>query len=497
MIEFDSTGLFPPQVPHTKKLVDSLFYNGVALDLSSTGCGKMYCGAAIARNFDGPIVVVAPKLVLRIWEKILARFGKKAFLLINYEKLMRGNTPWLKYKLPAKKKLKDLAGCVIDIGTKAKKHRKFHPDETQARYFNATIHFPAGCLVICDENHKMKGINSLNCGFGLALRRQGYRVLLASATAAIDPTDMRSLAYLTHLTENGEMKTFKKFVVDAGGEFTGHYGSMIFDGNNPKSQAKLKGIHDYLFNELNIASRLTPSMMGTFFPENDMLAESYDMGANSERIARAYEEMEYDIARLDKATENYSGHIFAVIMKARRKIEILKLPSMYDFVTDFIDEGKNVIVFLNFTDSIEALGAKLERFGKFKDKNLIGYLYGNRTINQRSQDIDDFQADKKRVMLVNLSVAESIGLHDITGKFPRATLINPTFSPIRTLQSIGRAYRSEGKSKVIQRFVYADGTIESRMAERLSCRLNSLELLTAGDLTGSINFLRCAEGKEI
>src|ERR1035441_4065938 len=99
---FDTTGLLEPQKDHTIRLADSIFYNGIAADLSETGCGKTFCAAAVARNFDGPIVVVGPKQILRKWKEILNKFGKEAVCYINFEKLCRGNTNWLKYRKSAK-----------------------------------------------------------------------------------------------------------------------------------------------------------------------------------------------------------------------------------------------------------------------------------------------------------------------------------------------------------------------------------------------------------
>src|SRR5260221_10212556 len=111
--EFNTKGLLEPQVPHAKKLADSIFFNGVAWDGSETGTGKTYAGAAVARAFKGPIVVVGPKIILKKWKEILNQFGREAVVYINYEKLCRGNTPWLKYKSPEKPltedELKELA----------------------------------------------------------------------------------------------------------------------------------------------------------------------------------------------------------------------------------------------------------------------------------------------------------------------------------------------------------------------------------------------------
>src|SRR5882724_10239791 len=100
---FDTSGVLEPQIPHVQCLIDSLYLNGVAVDLSETGCGKTYAASAVARAMNAPIVVIAPKMVLPVWAKVLKKFGLVATILINYEKVCRGNTPYLKYGRSKKK----------------------------------------------------------------------------------------------------------------------------------------------------------------------------------------------------------------------------------------------------------------------------------------------------------------------------------------------------------------------------------------------------------
>jgi len=493
-MNFDTTGLYEPQKPHAITLCDSLFFNGVAWDASETGTGKMYIGCAIARAFKGPIVVIAPKIILRKWKEVLNSFGVEAIVYINYEKLCRGHTKWLKYRKVAKQAVDTVNQ--EDMAAK-KKFRKFHPDEKVARYFNAVLYFPSGSLVILDESHHCKGINSLQMGLMISLKRQGYKILMASATQACSPLDMRAFGYTVNLIPTPEMKSYKQFCLDAGAVETGHYGAMTFDDEDNTARNKMQQIHQHLFDFSKIGSRLTRESMGALFPEHEIICESYDMGENSCRIQHAFDIMEAEIAQMDEQTANYSNHVFAAIMKARRRIEMLKVPTFVEMIEDLFDERKSVIIYVNFTETIEAIQQRLERMRKFRGKNLIGLIYGGRTNNQRLQDIEDFQADRKRVMIVNIACAESIGLHDITGTYPRAQLLNPSFSAIKVLQAQGRGHRQGGRTKVYTRFIFADKTYENQICNRLSSRLDNLELLTSGDLTGNINWLRLAQGHDM
>jgi len=90
--------LLPPQREHAVSLLNSLYINGVACDQSETGTGKTYVAAWLAKNLNSPVVIVCPKVVIPSWTKVLSYFGIKAHCLINYEKLIRGNTEHLSFK---------------------------------------------------------------------------------------------------------------------------------------------------------------------------------------------------------------------------------------------------------------------------------------------------------------------------------------------------------------------------------------------------------------
>jgi superfamily II DNA or RNA helicase len=70
----NTTGLLGPQIQHVKRLVDSLYANGFALDMSETGTGKSYSAAAVAREMNRPVVLISPKTVLPQCKKILKLF---------------------------------------------------------------------------------------------------------------------------------------------------------------------------------------------------------------------------------------------------------------------------------------------------------------------------------------------------------------------------------------------------------------------------------------
>lgn len=447
--------LLEPQVPHAASLLRSLYLNGIATDLSETGCGKTFVATWIAKQMNVPAIIICPKAVIPTWVRVMASHGIKPHVIINYEKLCRGNTPYLTYD----------------------RKTFFNKKNWQSNGIN--IHFPKNALIIVDEVHKCKGSTSLNGNFLIACKNAGYKLLLMSATAATNPLEMKAFGYVTNL-HNG--KDFFKFCSMVGAEFNSRFGGMSIDLKSRKVQDGMRWIHANLFDSQKVAGRLTRSMMKSVFPDNRVFAETFDMGSNTTKIQHVYDLMEAEIARLDARSQGYRAHVFAEMMKARRHAELLKVPTMVEMIEDLFEENISPVVFVNFSDTVEALVKRLDKY-----KDLIGIIQGGQTAKQRQSNIDDFQADKKRIMIVNISAGNcGISLHDMNGNFPRASLISPTYSAINLIQALGRIHRAEGKTPCIQKIIFAAGTIEEAICKRVQGKLENLDLLNDGDLIGDI-----------
>jgi SNF2 family DNA or RNA helicase len=135
----------------------------------------------------------------------------------------------------------------------------------------------------------------------------------------------------------------------------------------------------------------------------------------------------------------------------------------------------SVVVFCNFTETIEALSQRL---------NTKCIVNGEaKYAKARQQNIDDFQADKKRVILINLAAGGAgLSLHDVTGKYPRLALISPSYSAVNMRQATGRVWRDSAKSKSIQKIVFVSGTVEEKVCNSVNQKLANLDLLNDGDM---------------
>jgi hypothetical protein len=444
--------LLPPQRAHAVNLLNSLYINGVACDQSETGTGKTYVAAWLAKNLNSPVVIVCPKVVIPSWTKVLSYFGIKAHCLINYEKLIRGNTEHLSFK-----------------------------DGKDTGPSDYTINFPKNSLVILDEVHKCKSATSKNSDFLIKLKMDGYKSLLLSATAATNPLEMKAFGFATTLHN---LVSYRHFITSSGA-YAGRYGGFQIDLQSQKTIEAMSNIHNTLFNLYKVSSRMTRKMFDKIFPDNHVMAECFNMGTNTDKINRVYEQMEAEMAALEESSINYSQHHFAIMTKARRMAELLKVPTMVEMIEDWYDEGISPVVFVNFTDTVEAIEKQLAKNRKFDGK--IARIVGGQSDKVRQKDIEDFQSDNKRIMIANLAAGNAgVSLHDLIGNHPRGSIISPSYSAINLLQALGRIHRAEGKTTCIQKVMFADGTIEVEACKRVQSKLNNLECLNDGDLTYSV-----------
>ena len=444
--------LLPPQREHAVSLLNSLYINGVACDQSETGTGKTYVAAWLAKNLNSPVVIVCPKVVIPSWTKVLSYFGIKAHCLINYEKLMRGNTEHLNFK-----------------------------DGKDNGPSDYVINFPKNSLVILDEVHKCKSATSKNSDFLIKLKMDGYKSLLLSATSATNPLEMKAFGFATTLHN---LVSYRQFITSSGA-YAGRYGGFQIDLQSQKTVEAMSNIHNTLFNLYKVSSRMTRKMFDKIFPDNHVMADCFDMGTNTDKINRVYLQMEAEMAALEESSINYSQHHFAIMTKARRMAELLKVPTMVEMIEDWYDEGISPVVFVNFTDTVEAIEKQLAKNSKFDGK--IARIVGGQSDKVRQNDIELFQSDVKRIMIANLAAGNAgVSLHDLIGNHPRGAIISPSYSAINLLQALGRIHRAEGKTTCIQKVMFAAGTIEVEACKRVQCKLNNLECLNDGDLTYSV-----------
>lgn len=418
--------LYDWQVDHARKLADAVTRFGYAKDGSDTGTGKTVVALSVAKDLRLEPFVVCPKSVIPAWKEFCPH-------VYNYEKLVRGKTEYYKRK-------------------------------GSQRFW--TLH-PERVLLIFDEDHRCKGSKSENAKLMLAAKRRGLRILLLGATSCANPTDMRALGYVLDLHSDNDWWGWCL----KNGCKRGTFGGLQFGGN----KTALKRIHDHIY-KLGRGSRIRiKDLPPGSFPESSISAHGYDVGSSAE-IDDIYEDLRSALDQLDSKTSD-SDSMLVAQMRARQKVELLKVPVFEELARDAVTDGASVVIFVNFRDTLEALLKRLSGL------HGISIVSGSQSGVERDREVKRFQRDESRICLVMTQAGGTgLSLHDENGEHPRVSLISPSFSAIDLRQALGRIHRASGLSPSVQKIIFAEGTVEMRVCKLVRQKLNNIDLINDDEM---------------
>lgn len=163
---------------------------------------------------------------------------------------------------------------------------------------------------------------------------------------------------------------------------------------------------------------------------------------------------------------------FSMLTKVRVTLAEEKINSTIEIAENIVDQGKKVIIFTNFTDSLNKI---VEHFGKS-----AVYLDGSCSKSHRQDSVDKFQTDDKvKVFVGNLSAA-GVG---ITLTAAEAVIMNDlSFVPSSHAQAEDRAYRYGQKSNVSVYYPIFENTIEGIIYDILQKKKNIFETVMGDNL---------------
>ena len=149
---------------------------------------------------------------------------------------------------------------------------------------------------------------------------------------------------------------------------------------------------------------------------------------------------------------------FSKLMKVRKVIANEKVKQTIEFAENIIDQGKKVIIFTNFTDTLQSI---YQHFGK-----TAVYLDGSSSNPMRQHAVDQFQNDEKIKVFVGNLKAAGVGL---TLTAAEVVIMNDlSFVPAEHAQAEDRAYRYGQKSNVLVYYPLFDNTIEGAIYDILN-----------------------------
>ena len=192
-------------------------------------------------------------------------------------------------------------------------------------------------------------------------------------------------------------------------------------------------------------------------------------------VSKEYEEMmgEYYDWYENKSDESSSLTIqFSKLMKVRKIIANEKIKHTIEFVENIIEQGKKVIVFTNFTDTLQMIH---NHFGKQSV-----YLDGSCTKPQRQYAVDQFQDNEKIKVFVGNLKAAGVGL---TLTSAEVVIMNDlSFVPAEHAQAEDRAYRYGQKNNVLVYYPLFDNSIEGAIYDILTRKKQIINTVMGDDL---------------
>ena len=176
---------------------------------------------------------------------------------------------------------------------------------------------------------------------------------------------------------------------------------------------------------------------------------------------------------------------FSKLMKVRQVIAEEKINDTIELAQNIIDQDKKVIIFTNFTDTLQKIHS---HFGKQSV-----YLDGSCTKPQRQYAVDQFQEnDKIKVFVGNLKAA-GVG---ITLTASEAVIMNDlSFVPSDHDQAQDRAYRYGQKNSVSVYYPIFENTIEGVIYDMLSKKKNIIDTVMGDNIEDKGDFVELLMNK--
>lgn len=439
------------QAKPTAWLMKSIGLRQFSLDASEAGTGKTAVTCATSASLRRPMFVVCKKYAKPGWRWMADRMGARISMISNWEMIRKGGTEF-----------GDWSEFPVQLRTKVKMVPYFQ--------WSKQIREENGILVM-DEFQTAGGIDTQNSAIAISTRRCGVTTVGLSATVANSPVRMKALAYLTRMIHNPDQ--FRAWAMRHGCIMNGYRSLKFGDSRDPSVHAIRNAImldlHQRIFGSGMAIRILKKDIPG--FPRNQITVEAIDCGDAIQQINREYQSIKSALDRI-AARKLKADDAKKIVSHSRQQIELLKIPAIVEMVEDEIENGRQVVVFVNYRATAIELGRILG----------VPIMLGSQSEDDRQQVMDRFQDGTNKATVSTYGAgSDSINLQDETGDAPRTTILFPAFRADFIIQAMNRTHRATAKSPTIQRFVYAWGTMEQDTMDKLRVNISHLDLLNDGD----------------
>lgn len=428
--------LLPYQPEAVQYLCAAIMNHGSAMDGSDTGTGKTYVALAVARELALKPLIICKIVGKASWKRACRYMNITPVMITNWERIKLGKTKFLQ--------------------------RKRVNSVYKWEYF---WNVPYGTILIFDECHVANNYPTQNSLMYIASK--GMTTLSLSATFADRASRMLPYFHTQNIIDKENFSEWLKGL--------GIYKNEYDVDESLSDFQDMKRIHKMIYPSHGYRLSYDDREVKKYFPDGVYRTEVVTINeADTNKQNHLYREAVKEAEKYRSMA--HSAERLVKRLRYRQFAELAKAPVLVELTNNYIAEGKSVVIFVNYRKTLTFLSKAL------KTKSLI---YGNQESEGifRENVINRFQDDKSRIVIAMVDAGgQSISLHDITGRFPRISLICPTYNPVSLKQVLGRTRRAGSKSTPVMKLVYAAATVEESVADTVAGKLSSIHALNDGDL---------------
>jgi SNF2 family DNA or RNA helicase len=426
-----------PPLSHQKEAIEKLVGNDKYILADDMGLGKT-TSTVIASLESGSekTLIICPASLKINWQREIANYTDKEVSIIEGKKWEPAEYTIINYDI-----LKNF-------------HDPKHPEKSDILNYGFD-------LVVMDEAHYIQNVKAARTKIGNNIAKKVGKVWLLTGT----PMTSRPMNYynLLDLVDSPVAENWMAYAI----RYCAGYQFSV----GPKKVWNVTGAS----NLEELRDRTKPQVLRRLKEDILDLPEKIITPVYLRLKSRDYEKLMGEYYDWYNSSEESTSLTiqFSKLMKVRQVIAESKIKDTIEIAQNIIDQGKKVIIFTNFTDTLNKL---TDAFPKVSVK-----LDGKMSKPQRQHSVDEFQNnDKIKVFVGNLKAA-GVG---ITLTAAEAVIMNDlSFVPSDHSQAEDRAYRYGQKFSVSVYYPIFENSIEGIIYDILSKKKNIFETVM-GDNEG-------------
>lgn len=389
------------------------------------------------------VLIVCPKSIVGVWEEEFSKFANFSYCL----KILDGSgSEKISVLKSLEEKSKDRVCRVAVINYESawrleSEISKYNPD-----------------MIVCDESSKIKNPQAKQ---SKALHRLGkqsrYNIILTGTPITNNPLDFYS--QFKFLNENIFGSSFYSF--RARYAIIGGYGNHQIVGYRNLAELVQKA-HSIAFrvkleDAVDLPDYIDETRFITLEPKAKVVYDAIDKESYAQ-LTSGEVTVTNVLTRLLRLSQCTGGFIRTEQEEKALQISSAKLEALEEILEECIEQNKKVVVFARFLPEIEAIEKLLNR-------NEIKYSVIHGAINNRAEQVQNFQTDTERKVFIAQLQTAGMGITLTAGSV--AVYFSLDYSYANWQQSRARIHRIGQDKKVLYITLVAKNTVDEKILSAL------------------------------